>query len=73
MSSWQSTQNKLAMDRLKIMFHTVYALNLHVQPSDYCRMNDLDVEGLNIGKVYRNSKKCCEFGAAIAKIQCNET
>ena len=71
----QLSLNKLAMDRLKIMFHTVYTLNLHGRPaSDYCWRNDLDVvKGLNIGKVYRNSKKCCEFRAAIAQVQCNES
>ena len=30
------------------------------------------VKGLNIGKVYRNPKKCCEFAAAIAEVQHNE-
>ena len=48
------TLNKLAMDRLTILFHTVHTINLQGWPaSDYCWMSELDeVKGLNIGKVY---------------------
>ena len=70
----QLSLNKLAMDRLKILFHTVYAINLQGHPySDYCWMNDLDaIKGLNIGKVYRSTEKCHDFTAAIAHVQHQE-
>ena len=46
--------NKLAMDRLTILFHKRHAINLQGWPvSDCCWMSKLDeVNGLNIGKVY---------------------
>ena len=66
--------NNLAMDRLTILFLTVHTINLQGWPaSDYCWMSELDeVKGLNIGKVYQSSQKCCEFADATVEIQCNE-
>ena len=66
--------NKLAKDRLTILFHTVHAINLQGwSASEYHWMSELDeVKGLNIGKVYWSSQKCQEFADAIAEVQHNE-
>ena len=67
----QLSLNKLAMDRLSLLFRNVYAINLQGRPAgDYTWLNDLDVvKGLNIGKVYRTPGKAREFAAAIADVQ----
>ena len=67
----QLSLNKLAIDRLKILFMNVYALNLQGRPArDYRWMTDLDVvKGLNVGNVYRTEVKCREFASAIAHVQ----
>ena len=66
--------NKLAMDRLTILFRTVHAINLHARPArDYKWISELDeVKGLDTGKVYRSSEKYNEFSGAIAEVQRNE-
>ena len=66
--------NKFAMDRLRILFCTVHAINLQGWPvSDYHWMSELDeTKGLNIGTVYWRSQNCHEFADAIAEVQCNE-
>ena len=66
--------NKLAMDRLTILFHTVHAINLHAWPArDYKWISELDeVKGLHIGKVYHSSEKYNEFSGAIAEVQRNK-
>ena len=63
--------NKLAMDRLTILFRTVHAINLHGRPArDYHWLSELDeVKGLDVGKVYRSPVKCHEFADAIAEVQ----
>ena len=66
--------NKLPMDRLTILFHTLHAINLQGQlASDYCWMSELEeVKGLNTGKVYWRSQKGYAFADATAEVQHNK-
>ena len=66
----QMSLNKLAMDRLTLLFYNVYAINLQGCPAhDYRWLNKLDVvKGLNTGKVYKTEVKAQEFAAVITHV-----